>query len=252
MKKFTKNKYQGFMVIENPDIPYDIKFSLINPNCRYVPKESAQLYYEIEKILSDLKVIFKDNDEELKKNFKLVLSLAQGGLAGRTGNPQMAKKSLNSLKNDILTVYGQKLKTKYIYNLGKTALFFDIITYILYSTIPNPTFKLYLIVLMGTFIGSWISFCIRKLEIKFDDLVHFEKDLMPYFIRLIFIGIVSVIFAMIINNEIITILFSDFSLKGFFLTKEKSLLFGILCGLVDIKLATNLYKKSEKILNIKE
>lgn len=243
----NKQVYKGFLVRENDEVPYDINFSLINSKCK-IPKVVEELYVDIEKTISDLKMIFKNNEEELAKNFKLVLSLAQAGLAGENGNPYLAKKALENLKNDIIITFGAKLKTKYIKNLGIGVFIFDCFIYYIYN---NYNLTNYLLVFMGALIGSWVSFCIRKLDIKFNDLVHFEKDTMPFYIRLIFIGIVSIIFAMLLKNEIITIQFGKFSLSTFFETNEKHFLFGIICGITDIKLAINLYRRSENILNVK-
>lgn len=249
-KNFKNNKYQGFIVEKNSEISYDIKFSLQNPE-RTPPNIDCELYHEIEEFNSKIKKIFTNDKEELERNFNLLLSLAQAGLVGKERNPKVAKQALNNLKYDILVSQGKKMKTKYIVGLGINSIIIISILTLLYFFLKEKSFVIYFLVSIGAIIGSWVSFCIRKLEITFDDLVNFEKDLMPFGIRIIFIGIVSLIFAMLLKNEILSISFGEFSLKNLLLSNEKCILFGILCGIMDTKLAVNLYKKTEIILNLK-
>lgn len=245
-----KNQYMGFQVRKHDTIPYDINFSLNSSG--EVPKDAFELYKEIENMTSKLKKIFKNDKEELDRNFELLLSLAQAGLVKEIGNPKSAKQALENLKFDILTVQGKKLKSEYIRELGTAVFLNTVILTFVYLIFKNEVFSKYILVFMGAMIGSWVSFCIRKLVINFDDLVNFEKDLMPFQPRLVFIGSIALIFAMLLNNDILSISFGTLSLKTFLVTVEKNILFGILCGILDMKLATNLYEKTELILNIKE
>lgn len=249
IKKYN-NKYGGFIVEENKEIPYDIKFSLINPK-NPPSDEACKLFYEIEETNSKIKKIFENDPKELKRNFKLLLSLAEAGLVGEVGNPKIAKQALKNLKYDILVGQGKKIKTKYITEFGKSGIYRIILLMILFFYFKEKSYSIYFLVAVGAIIGSWVSFCTRKLEIDFEDLVNFEKDLMPFNIRITFIGLVSVIFSMLLKNEILLVSFGEFSLKDLFLSNEKSVLFGILCGILDTRLAVNLYKKTELILSLK-
>ncbi|MGL5724291.1 hypothetical protein [Cetobacterium sp.] len=245
-------KFKGFYVQKNANDEDDIEFSVQEPS-QEIPKNYNELFSEVEKLRADIIKIFEKDKIGKEKYFQMLLTLAQAGLAGENSNPDLGLIALKSLKNDILTVEGQKFKTKYMISLGKNAAINAVITLVLFFAMSNffkfSTIK-YLLVFSGAMIGSWISFGIRKLDISFKDLVNFEKDLMPCQIRLIFIGIVSVIFAMLVNNNLIDISVSNFKLSTLFLKSETTLLFGILCGILDKNLAINLYEKSHNILNI--
>lgn len=253
-EKEEEKDYNGYYVYRNPKDEYDIVFEL-QPSKGKVPKEAINLYIEVDKTAPQLKKIFKDDEVELKRNFEMLLTLAQGGLSGKLGNPKLGKEALDSLKYDILLSNGGKIKSSHIIGVGKYVIINIVIAIVLNKILEfygEKEFTSYIILFIGAMIGSWLSVCIRKLEITFEDLANFEKDLMPFEIRLVFIGIVSIVFGMLVNNEIVTISFGELSLKTLFDSTQKTLLFGILCGIVDTKLAVNLYKKSETILNVKE
>lgn len=248
------NSFKGFYVKKNDDVKYDIEFSLVDSS-QSIPEKHKILYSEVERTKSNIIKIFERDINSLEKYFHMLLSLAQAGLSGENSTPELSLIALENLKNDILIVEGQKFKTKYIQKLGLNAFFNFILCFIflqllIYFNINNYN-KLPLI-FSGAMIGSWLSFGIRKLEITFEDLVSFEKDLMPCQIRLIFIGIISVIFGMIIDSKLINLSIANTSIDILFLKNETTVLFGILCGILDKNLAINLYQKSHSILNISE
>lgn len=248
------NLFKGFYVKKNDVAKYDIEFSLQDPS-QDIPEKYKLLYSQVEKTKSNIIKIFEKDINSLEKYFDMLLSLAQAGLAGENSTPEISLIALENLKNDILIVEGQKFKTKYIEKLGLNALINFILCFICLQILNffniNNYNKLPLI-FSGAMIGSWLSFGIRKLEITFEDLVSFEKDLMPCQVRLIFIGIISVIFGMVIDSKLINLSIGNTSIDILFLKNETTVLFGILCGILDKNLAINLYQKSHSILNISE
>lgn len=248
------NSFKGFYVKKNDNSPFDIEFSLQDPS-QQIPDNYKVLYSQIEKTKANLIKIFEFDLDNLEKYFEMLLSLAQAGLAGEYSTPEISLLALENLKNDILIIEGQRFKTNYIQKLGKNALINMIIGFSILQISNNfdtTNFDKFILVFNGAMIGSWISFGIRKLEINFEDLVSFEKDLMPCQIRLFFIGIISIIFAMIIDNRLINISVGNMNLYTLFFKNETTVLFGILCGILDKNLAINLYQKSHNILNISE
>lgn len=247
-------QFKGFYVEENSKTPYDIVFSL-QDSSQEIPPKYQLLYSEVERTKANIIKIFESNPQNLEKYFKMLLSLAQAGLAGENSTPQISLIALENLKNDILVIEGFKFKNAYIIKLGENAfinIFISYLVFLVFNILEIPNFNKYFFIFGGSMIGSWISFGIRKLEITFEDLVNFEKDLMTYQVRLIFVGIISIIFGMIIDNELITFSIGNIGLNTLLLKTETTLLFGILCGILDKNLAINLYQKSHDILNISQ
>lgn len=54
-----------------------------------------------------------------------------------------------------------------------------------------------LCIIIGALTGTWVSFGARKFEIEFEDLASLEKDKMTPVIRLIYIAVASLIFALL-------------------------------------------------------
>lgn len=258
----ANNNFNGFFVCKNPNNEYDIEFSLQVPD-QNVPKIFKKLYRQCEELKADLIKIFEKDEDKKKKYFEMLLTLSQAGLSGENADPILGLEALENLKNEIFTVEACHFKNRYMKKQGITAVIYIIILIFIYVSIVlinsfiAPDFisdfdiKNYILVFIGSLIGNWISFGVRKLDITFKDLVNFESDGLEHHIRLIFIGLVSVIFTMILNAKFFSISFNKIDLISLLSAKESAILLGIILGLLDNKLAVNLYSKSSAILKIK-
>ncbi len=238
----------NFTVSENINSYLDIEFSYeVKPD--KIPKEEKELHINIEETLNILRTL-KYTDNEKKRNyFDKILKLAQAGLVGDFADSYQATETLEKVKHEILITEGIRIKNNYMKELGRAILIVGIPSVLFYLvSCINPKMKMYILVWLGSMIGVWVSFGARKFNIKFHQLSIIEEDFMSPFIRIIFVGICSIIFALFINTGIIMVNFGNFSTVEIKNIKELQILLGILCGLVESKLGKNIHQKAEEII----
>ena len=245
-----KNSEGCFNVGDNPEGYFDIIFSYnykIDPN--KIPEEQKNLHLNIEDTLNILRTLKYTSDEKKKNYYDKILKLSRAGLVSISADPRQATEALEKVKNEILITEGIRIKNNYMKDLGIAILGIGFITILVYL-IPyiNNQIKMYILVWLGSMIGVWVSFGARKFNIKFHQLSIIEEDFMSPFIRIIFVGICSIIFALFINTGIITVKFGNFSTAEIKNIKELQILLGILCGLVESKLGKNIHQKAEEII----
>ena len=239
-----------FIVSKKENKNYEIEFIILK---KEIPADFQNLYVKIEKTLNIIKTL-KNTSEEIKENyFEELLSIAQVGLVGEKANPNIAKKALELLKDEIIIVEGQRIKNEYIKDLGiKASILIGILT-ILYIGIHNNssirTIENYIMVFIGSIIGTWVSFGARKVNITFEQLSIPEEDMMDTWIRLIYIGISSMIFMLFLNTGIVKIEIGGINSTKIAVSYELQLLIGIICGLIESKIGLRIYNQANKIIS---
>ena len=220
---------------------------MIEPN--EIPKEQKKLHINIEDTLNILRTLKYTDDKKKKNYYDKILKLSRAGLVGISADPKQATETLEKVKNEILITEGIRIKNNYMKDLGIAILGIEFISILVYL-IPyiNNRMGMYILVWLGSMIGVWISFGARKFNIKFHQLSIIEEDFMSPFIRIIFVGICSIIFALFINTEIIMVKIGSFSTNDIKNMKELQILLGILCGLTESKLGINIHQKAKEII----
>ncbi|MEQ8156133.1 MAG: hypothetical protein ABRQ25_14805 [Clostridiaceae bacterium] len=243
----------GCFIVDNEDDrnPLDIVF---RPNDKFIdteiPSEQLKLYNSIAYANSIIKSLkYTDNDRK-RYYIQELRSLAQTGLVGDKALPNLAADSLTILKNEIVKKEGPRIKNEYMLELGKMAGIFSVIAILglaFVNYVHSYEWGIFLYVWIGAMLGAWISFGARKMSIEFDKLDNIEDDMMYPYIRLMFVGIVSIILLLFIKTSIITIDIGSFSTTQIQNNLESQLLLGLICGLAESKLAVNIYKKAGSI-----
>lgn len=239
-----------FLVYENPNEPLDIKCDLKTKDMT-IPEDQKNLYKEIESTCNIIKSLYKTDNSIKRKYFNKLLTLAQVGLVGKEGTVQieLAIKSLDKLKEEILIVEGRRIKNEYMKALGKKILILStliLIGYLIFINIFNISniilihISMYSVIFISSLIGTWISFGARNLYITFDKLSVVEDDMMNQCIRLIYIGICSIILITFINTDIIKISFGSISSTNIKESFEIQASIGFICGLIESKIGLNI------------
>lgn len=246
---------QGFFVVSsNEKEAFDIKCELHPQYAKEsIPKEQEILYAEIESTNNIIKSLHNTKEETKNKYFNKLLSLAQTGLVGETAQTNLASKSLNKLKDEMILIEGQRIKNDYMKKLGINSLILCIIGLILYAIfqcceVVRP-FSMYCLTFIGALIGTWISFGARKFNITFEQLSLLEEDMMEPWIRLLYIGLCSIVFMLFLNTQLISIGVGGISTSAIKESYEIQLSIGVLCGLIESKIGINIYKKAVNILS---
>ena len=249
------NNMKGYFVVAaNNDETFDIKCEL-HPKAakKNIPEEQQNLYVAVESANNVIKSLRNTKDEIKQKYFNKLLSLAQAGLVGKDAQPELTLKSLAKLKGEIILIEGQRIKNDYMKDLGtKAAILFGIAA-VLYCgskclEITQP-FSMYLLIVMGSFVGTWVSFGARKFSISFELLSLVEEDMMSPWIRLLYIGVCSVILALFLNTQLVKLSIGAISTSSLQDYTELQLSLGILCGLIESKIGINLYKKAVTVID---
>lgn len=242
-----------FLVDENENEEFDIKCELRHDVDGQVPKEQSLLYAEIETTCNVIKSLDSTSDDIKRKYFNKLLSLAQVGLVPETAaQPKMSLIALEKLKMEMLHIEGKRIKNQYMKKLGIIAIVLSIsigmITVIIPKIFEDTSLSIVAYTWLGAMIGAWISFGARKFKFKFEDLSVIEKDLLEPVLRLIYIGICSLVFQLFILCGIATITIGNITTQNIKNDVEIQILIGVLCGLVESKIGIDIYKKANSVL----
>ncbi|HHD2969846.1 hypothetical protein ACV3K4_04370 [Clostridium perfringens] len=241
-----------FIVSKNEDIEYDIKFSKYSEHCKDgIPKIQMELYQASEEISNVIRRLIDTDKSKKDEYFDKLLSATRAGLVGETAEPEEALKSLDILKNEMIANESGRIKNDYMTKLGKKA--FVLILVSLFIVLLINKFNIfylnkYFFIFQGAMIGTWVSFGARKIELSFEELGRIEVDSLRPLIRLIFIGICSIIVYLFISCGIVSFEIGGFSSDNFTNSIEAQYLLGIICGLLEYKIAINIYNKATNIM----
>jgi len=227
-----------------------------------IPDNQRLLRLEIEKTLIVLKTLFKDDSQSFEHYFEQLLSLAKAGLSTEIVTPKMANEALLSLKNEIVSREGGKIKNNYLKHMGKTVGKFATIMIVIVIIINcfinwSPEYlyytscliwENYFIMLIGASAGAWASLCVRKIEIRFEDLIIMEEDGLEPEVQIAFVAIMVVMVGLLFQTGAIFIKIGNTSLDMFQNDSRVALLLGLLLGYCSKALATKISEQVNGML----
>lgn len=226
-----------------------------------IPNEQKKLRIDIEHTLIVLRGLFlKQDRDSFDKYFEQLYSLTEAGLVMPNATPKMASERLASLKKDVLIQEGGKVKNKYIKALGRSVSVFILafMSFILffYSTLQNRmeyitylTWVNFFIMLIGTVIGVWLSFGIRKIDLKFEELHIIEEDRFEPTMRILFVSLLAVIVGLFFSTGVVVIKLGAISTDMINYDSQVAFLIGLLLGLVEKVLAEKVTEQANKFIN---
>jgi len=223
----------AFVVSVNPENKRDILFQTRKDVSPSDSEEQLSLRDEIDRVLIVLRMLFKDEDS-FNYYFKSILSLAQAGLVGEYAAPDVAMRALKELKNEITAREAGKVKNQYMKTLGIKAIIFGLPLIILGLVtrfyFKELLFANFFFLWTGCFVGVWLSFGVRKTELKFEDLNILEKDRLDPSIRLLFTGFLTTIIGLLFSTGAVSVEFGKISTDLFASDLQVALLIGLICG----------------------
>jgi hypothetical protein len=104
---------------------------------------------------------------------------------------------------------------------------------------------------IGSAIGTWLSFSIRKVELSFGDLANLETDLLTPFYRVVFVVALTMCVCLFFATGMLQIQIGDLDTSVFKSSETVgprgmiSLLVGLLCGISERALAGSVSSRSE-------
>ena len=248
---------QGNYIVSSNEERNEIVFSLSPTAEQEIPHEQQDLLFDVENTLETIRTLYEGKNQLFKNYFEQLLSLSQVGLVGENAQPKLAKRALDQVKSEITNRESGKVKNKYLRELGKKALWFGMPA-LLIGTILNylhcrqvdfeclncVLFANLLILWAGTMIGVWLSFAITKTYITFNELTIIEKDRLEPALRLIFTGILAIIFGLLFIKKSIVLSLGDLSSDQIATDPISALLLGVILGLNEKIIGNTLTKKT--------
>lgn len=249
-----------YNVHKNEEIPYDIVFS-VKSDVSQVSENQQKLHLEIEKTLVVVRKLFENSPIELQHYFSQLLTLAQAGLVPESNaQPTISINALQQLKAEIIDKKSGEVKNTYFKTLGKKAIYLGspvllfclIIKTLFYFTksdvINNLSiFSNFLFIWCTSLLGVWLSFGARKTILTFEELTTIEEDRLEPTIRLIFTGLISMMFSLLFYKEAIVLEIGTISTKGIVSDSFTAMIFGVFLGLSEKLIGQKLTKKATSL-----
>ena len=247
----------SFIVSRYKDDESEILFQLApGVEEKGVPEDQLALKAEVEAALVTLKLLFEDDQRTLEHYFQQLLSLAQVGLVGAAAQPAAAKRTLQSLKEEVVSREGGKVKNKYMILLGAHAAgwaLVGLLVYAGYSMSGNPDSLIANLALLwvGCMVGVWISYGYRKTTLGFADLAIPEADRLYPSVRLVFAGLLSLFVGFAFYKKVLILNIGDISSQSIASDPIVALIIGTMCGVSELALPSKVVKQAMDALNIK-
>ena len=217
------------------------------PNAK-IPADVAALQIEIERTLTTIDMLFPEtgkkdtNRQKFDRYFAKIAGIAIAGV----GQDQtlFGNLALQALQAEIVLRESGRVKNSYVRRLGywSAGLVAGFtIAYILARNGVGPAWLLpkreFLTLLIGSFIGSWLSFSIRKVVLSFSELSVLENDQLDPPIRLIFVAGLTLVVGLIFSTQFAEITVGNFH-TTFLGSGTYAILIGLFCGIGEQTLAT--------------
>lgn len=222
-----------------------------------IPPDVAALHIEIERALTTLNMLFAEGTGKLGAGdlryaiyFDKLAGIAIAGL----GQDQslLGSMALTTLKEEVLVREGGRVKNAYIRRLGVWAFAFVAVLLLLYWSVrgcwlPWPAWlagqREFLVLLLGSSIGTWLSFSIRKVELKFSELAVIENDNLDPAIRLFVVAGLTLTIGLIFSTGFAAISIGKFNTE-FLAMSSHALLIGLFCGIGEQRLSNTVGAKA--------
>lgn len=231
-----------------------------------IPDDQLNLSIDITNTLATIKLLYKTESSQFSKAFDQLFWIAKTGLEGdEIGNVQvtLSVKALAQFKKEIVDRESSKKKNEYLIKLGVRALilglpFLILGAYINYRACQNlhycncvqPNYLANIMILWsGTMCGVWLSFAITRTILGFDDLAIIEKDGLEPALRLIFTGILSIVFGLLFITNAIEIKLGSLSSHDISKDPITAFLIGTILGLNEKIIGNTLTKKTSALFN---
>ncbi len=242
-----QNKEETNSHADEPEVDKDAndteKDSTVKPK-KKVPEGQSKLTRQ-EKKLCEKQIRFKKYYDEL-------FDCTQVGLQGKHPQPDLAKKAIDKLKEEVLITEGGRIKNMHMFKLGCWALGFIAVSATLgflskYGVLASPFWQdiePYLMVWMGAMAGAWLSFGVRKMDLKFENLAIIEADRMSAPIRLLFVGLASWVLVLFLGSGIVEFSVGNIDFSHVLKSTTMQLAVGAVAGLLERMLAVGLAAKT--------
>ncbi|CDZ58106.1 hypothetical protein [Neorhizobium galegae] len=225
-----------------------------------IPGNVAALQIEIERALTTLIMLFPESSPEnvIHEKYGVYFDKLAGIAIAGIGQDQtmLGGMALDTLKQEVVTRESGRVKNDYLKRLGVWAGAFGVLFGALsilgiYEFYP-PWFadqRGFFTLLCGSMVGAWLSFSIRKVELRFSELSILENDRLDPPLRLLFVAGLTLVVGLIFSTNLASITIGGLS-TTFLAASSSALLIGIFCGISEQSLATTVGSKANDFMGL--
>jgi hypothetical protein len=191
---------------------------------------------------------------------------AQLGLEGDNVSPDISLAALSTITSDLIDDEGGHVKNRHLRDLGVHALCLSapcLIAYVVLCLIagywPSGTAFLrkihidpvllssFSILLVGCFLGVWLSYGIRTTKLSLSDLTVTDSDRLTPLVRLLFAGALTMIVGIILALDLVQVKFGTYPVTNLTSDPMFAFLVGCLCGVSELVLPTQVANRANEL-----
>lgn len=245
------SKTQYFSVTKHPDDnnANDIYFGVRDEDNEIdFPEKILNLKNDIEKFISTIQSVFKDDSDLFNKYYQRVFSLADLAFNSSKDQSKIAQDSLDKLKNEIIIEVGPGIRNLLLFNFLKLSLIpllisilivfiGDQIVAFLYGLLGDREGNYYIsklgLISIGAISGGWISMATSTFSFNYNDISRFLNNNKEILSRILFIIIFSICISIVMISGVLTINIGGLDSTNIVNSSSVALAFGFLIGLSD-------------------
>jgi hypothetical protein len=237
---------------EDPE-PRGIMFRLMPGFDGPVPDDQLALQDAVDRALVVLEALFPHRSSRFIQYYRPLLSLAQAGLVGPHAQPELGRRALAQLQDQVVAAEGANVKNRYMKQLGLRALALGLPALVAALTLRCfgllPGIEAFLYVWAAAMAGVWLSFGSRKTVLGFFDLHILEEDRLEPTLRLVFAGFLAIIVGLLFSAKMATVSIGELDLSGFESDVRLALLLGVGAGLSEKLLSQSVAKRAADMMS---
>ena len=243
----------------------EIYFGMLNAATE-PPKDQLDLQDAIDQVLQTVRTIYLPENGEQGAKFRLyyvrLFRIAQLGLEGNA-LPDVAKTALERVVDDLIRSEGPRVKNLHLRSLAIAGSLLTVVPLSIYiglrlgalaGTLPQlgidaQVTAAFMMIWIGSFVGVWLSYALRKAVLKLRDLIVSDEDYLWPTTRLVFAGLLSNIIGMMLFYDVIKVAIGPLLLNDFAQNPSIALLLGMVLGINELLLPSTVTNKTRDLLD---
>jgi hypothetical protein len=221
------------------------------------PDDYVSLQIDLERTLTVIRVLFfgKQKSQKFDEYFPRLGDIALASLG--QDQVRVGRLALTAFQDEILTREASHVKNAYIRRLGLYGLAIGVpallfYLYCRYGADANGElyrFREFVSLVMGSLLGTWLSFSIRRVQLSFWDLTRLEEDMLDPAIRLIFVAGLTVVVGLLLSTKAVVVTIGGFG-SNFLHSGTVAVLIGCLCGIGELGLSAAVARRASDFIGL--
>jgi hypothetical protein len=262
----------------NPEA-VDIYFGVVTgANRPPPPQDQVELLDKIQKVLRTIQVLYlktapagETDIRQFRSYYVRLFRLGQVGLEGENVATDIASAAFANTLADLIDDEAGNVKAKHLRKLGMKAMVPGLICGVLYvllrltSTywpridhfllnmgVDSNLLSNFVLLLIGSFVGVWLSYAIRTTTFTLSDLTVTDADRLTPEIRLVFAGALTVILGILFCIPLLELRVGEVAMTNVAAYPMLAFVVGVFCGVSELTLPTAIASRANDFIqNIK-